>query len=78
MCHKGQPFRPYGLHVWGPTLEVCNNDSYENPTKVPLVFPAQSQHCLNASVRSDVHISSKTPGKETEILRAAEGKWWNV
>lgn len=67
MCHKGQPFRPYGLHVWGPTLEVCNNDSYENPTKVPLVFLAQSQRCLNTSVCVDVHISAKSSQKKTAV-----------
>lgn len=70
MCHKGQPFRPYGLHVWGPTLEVCDNDSYENPTKVPLVFLAPSQRCLNPSVRAH---SLQKKEKKTAILRATEG-----
>lgn len=47
MCHKGHPFRPYRLHAWGPTLEVCSHDSFKNRTNVPRVCLEGSQYCLN-------------------------------
>lgn len=42
MCHKGQPFRPYGLHVWGPTLEVCNNELWKSNKSAPGVSGTKS------------------------------------
>ena len=59
MCHKGRPFRPYRLHVWGPTLEVCSNDGYEN--------------LANRCPGGNRIPRFPTAQKNTAILRAAEG-----
>lgn len=75
MCHKGHPFRPYGLHVWGPTLEVCSNDSYENLTNAPVVFLAESQYRLNLCPCGSAYFvpRARHPPKKAAILRAMEG-----
>lgn len=68
------------MHVWGPTLEVCSNDSYENLTNVPVVFLAESQYCLNLRPGGTAYFVRRAcnPQKErkkthTAFLRAMEG-----
>lgn len=73
MCHKGQPLRPYGLYVWGQTLEVCSNDSCKNLTNA-LVFETESQYCLNLRPRGTTYFVPKAfhPHKKA-IVGAVEG-----
>lgn len=64
--------------MWGPTLEVCSNDSYENLTNVPVEFLAGCQYCRKPLSRWNQHAllpraRHRPGGKETAILRAMEG-----
>lgn len=62
--------------MWGPTLEVCSYDSYENLTNVPVVFLAESQYCLNICPGGTTYVVPRAcclQKKKTAILRAMEG-----
>lgn len=70
--------------MWGPTLEVCSNDSYENITNVPVVFLAESQYCQNLCPGGTAYLVPRAclipSEKKTAILRAMEGngRMYNV